>query len=66
MSFNIFPEGYDKVTSLQSNQFNEIHYFTNDLFINCELFNNFTNNHNNCIIYKFKTYKDAIEKIEKN
>ena len=64
MSFNIFPEGHDKITSLQSNQFNEIHYFINHLYINYDLFNKLTTIHNKVTIHKVKTYKDSIEKIE--
>ena len=65
ISFNIFPEGHDKITSLQLNECKEIYYFMNNLNINYELLNKLTTIHNKVTIYKVKTYKDTLEKINK-
>jgi phosphomannomutase len=65
ISFNIFPEGHDKITSLQLNECKEIYYFMNNLNINYELLNKLTTIHNKVTIYKVKTYKDTLERINK-
>lgn len=65
ISFNIFPQGHDKTTYLQLNECKEIYYFINDLNINFELLNKLTTIHNKVTIYKVKTYKDTLEKINK-